>query len=80
MKSIKLLLCVLLTAMSFNIFADEIGRYQMQALSQDSAREARGVYILDTKTGEVKNCNVMTQTGVYCLPNKLSTSVIKVAQ
>ena len=32
MKTIKLLLCVLLTAMSFNVFADEVGRYQMLLL------------------------------------------------
>jgi len=29
MKTIKLLLCGLLTAMSINVFADEVGRYQM---------------------------------------------------
>ena len=29
MKTIKLLLCILLTTMSLNVFADEVGRYQM---------------------------------------------------
>ena len=32
MKTIKLLLCILLTAISFNIFADEVGRYQILLL------------------------------------------------
>ena len=44
MKSIKLSLCVLLTAMSFNVFADEVGRYQMLNKTPDADGERNGVY------------------------------------
>ena len=78
MKTIKLLLCVLLTAISLNVFADE-GRYQMidktVDLNQDKAgTELHGVYVLDTKTGEVKYCHVLKGSGVYCLKNSYKTN------
>ena len=61
MKTIKLLLCALLTAMSFNVFADEVGRYQMLTAEVIETYEGSGVYILDTKTGAIKFCSMVTK-------------------
>ena len=72
MKTIKLLLCVLLTAMSLNVFADEIGRYQI--ISPNDA----WVVVLDTKTGAMKYCGLSdTEIGVNCLHNVFDTKGIQ---
>ena len=57
MKTIKLLLCGLLTAMSFNVSADEVSRYQM--LHPSDSAGYKGVYFLDTKTGAIKYCSFL---------------------
>ena len=62
MKTIKLLLCVFLTAMSFNVFADENGRYQMQQKTPTEYDIGWGAFVLDTKTGDIKYCS-FTGTG-----------------
>ena len=72
MQSIKLLLCVLLTAMSFNVFADEVGRYQMLNKTPDADGERKGVYVLDTKTGVIRYCALtITYEGMTCLTNSM---------
>ena len=74
MKTIKLLLCVLLTAMSFNVFADEVGKYQMLNIKDSSE-----VFVLDTKTGAIKYCYVAMdrKVGVICRDNLYDTSGIQ---
>jgi len=72
MKTIKLLLCVLLTAMSLNVFADEVGRYQMI-----NANEVE-VFVLDTKTGAVKHCYLDARDGMFCGSNVLDTRGIEI--
>ncbi len=76
MKTIKLLLCVLLTAMSLNVFADEVGRYQML---HPSNTDYIGVYVLDTKTGAIKYCYLQTviDSGVECISNLHDNNGIK---
>ena len=70
MKTIKLLLCVLLTAMSLNVFADEVGRYQMLNTN------AKNVFVLDTKTGAIKYCYKI-RGGMTCTPNRDDTKGIQ---
>ena len=74
MKTIKLLLCVLLTAMSLNVFADE-GRYQM-IFAPDDGDGYVGVFVLDTKTGGVKFCfrGAPKSTGMICFKNMTKTT------
>ena len=72
MKTIKLLICVLLTTMSFNVFADE-GRYQMVGNPNYV-----GVYVLDTKTGAMKYCTMSDpKIGVNCIHNVFDTKGIQ---
>jgi len=77
MKTIKLLLCVLLTAMSLNVFADDVGRYQM--LNTKDSHDSDGIFVLDTKTGAIKYCYVAMdrKVGVICRDNLYDTSGIQ---
>ena len=72
MKTIKLLLCVLLTAMSFYVFADDVGRYQMVMINENE------VFVLDTKTGAIKYCYLDARDGMFCGSNVFDTRGIKI--
>ena len=52
MKTINLLLCILLTAMSFNLFANDNDRYETVAPTNQM-----DVYITDKKTKEYHEFN-----------------------
>ena len=57
MKTIKLLLCILLTAMSFNLFADD---YEIILSS------GKNVWVLNKTNGLLKNCYVNPGGKIYC--------------
>ena len=78
MKTIKLLLCVLLTAMSFNVFANEVGRYQMLEKTPSDNDKPDGIYVLDTITGAIKYCfRTGAEKGMMCMVNIVDTRGIR---
>ena len=62
MKTIKLLLCVLLTAMSLKVFANENDRYETVAPAS-----GYGVFITDKRTGKTMKCyHEISKDEIYC--------------
>lgn len=53
MKHIKLLICILLSLFSLNLFAH---KYEDNTYQAVSSSENGGVYVINQKTGTVKYC------------------------
>ena len=66
--------------MSLNVFADEVGRYQMLLLKpiDIDPYKRNGVFILDTITGAVKHCYLDARDGMFCDSNVFDTRGIKI--
>lgn len=53
MKHIRLLICILLSLFSLNVFAH---KYEDNTYQAVSSNENSGVYVINQKTGTVKYC------------------------